>query len=412
MSAHANDVTLPTGERITLGAARGRLVAGLMVVGGAGLALALGLALAGGQQGMRYFLHSYLTSYVFYLSLSLGGLFFVAVQHVTRAGWSVTVRRQAEILAASMPVLIVLFLPIFLPVVRGSHALYEWNDPAAVAHDELLNAKVPYLNMPFFVVRCVIYFAVWWFLGRYYYSRSLRQDETGDPAWTLRMERISPVALILFALTVTFFSFDVLMSLTPHWFSTIYGVYYFAGCVVGVLCVLILASVGLQASGRLTDSITDEHYHDLGKLLLGFVIFWGYIAFSQYMLIWYANIPEETSWYLARQTGGWVWVALLLLFSHLLIPFVGLLPRAAKRNRAVLAFWAVWLLAAHWLDMYYLVMPSLGAESLPVSPIDACLLLGIGGIYVAGVIRTAGTHALVPHHDPRLGEALTFAENF
>jgi hypothetical protein len=200
------------------------------------------------------------------------------------------------------------------------------------------------------------------------------------------------------------------MSLSPHWFSTIYGVYFFSGAVVAFFAAIILAAAALQLSGRLKNSISIEHYHDLGKLLFAFVIFWGYIAFSQYLLIWYANIPEETQWYLARQSGPWVWVSLVLLFGNLLIPFFGLLSRHAKRRKWSLSFWAVWLLVMHWIDLYYLVMPSLGGQSatLPFSAIDICLFLGIGGVYLAGLVHTAGQRPLLPVADPRLKESLAF----
>ena len=254
-------------------------------------------------------------------------------------------------MAANFPCLTVLFLPIIVPVLLGSHSLYAWNDPSAVAGDPLLRHKAPYLSAGFFGVRAVIYLAVWWLLGRFYLTRSLEQDRSGDPALTLRMERLSPVALLLCAVTVTFASFDWLMSLSPRWFSTIFGVYFYSGAVVGFFAAIILAAVVLQLLGRLRTSMTVEHYHDLGKLLFAFVIFWGYIAFSQYLLIWYANIPEETEWYLVRQSGPWLWVSLVLLFGGLLIPFCGLLSRHAKRRRWSLAFWAVWLLAMHWLDL-------------------------------------------------------------
>jgi len=171
---------------------------------------------------------------------------------------------------------------------------------------------------------------------------------------------------------------------------------------------LIVVAFALQQSGRLTRSLNSEHYHELGKLLLGFIVFWGYMAFSQYMLIWYANIPEETVWYLPRQQGPWATVSLVLLFGHLLIPFVGLLSREVKRRRAVLLTWAVWMLVAHWIDLYYLVMPALGAEQLPLGAIDVCCLLGIGGLYLAGWMQLADRQALLPIGDPRLGESLAF----
>jgi hypothetical protein len=164
----------------------------------------------------------------------------------------------------------------------------------------------------------------------------------------------------------------------------------------------------VQAGGMARHSITVEHYHDLGKLLLGFIVFWGYMAFSQYMLIWYANIPEESVWYLARQSGPWKWISLSLLFGHLLIPFLGLLSREVKRRKMLLGFWAVWILAAHWFDLYWLVMPTFAPNTLPLGPIDFCCAAALGSLFLAGIVWTAGTHALVPLKDPRLNESLAF----
>ncbi len=395
-------------ERTTLEGIAPRAALGLAALGLAGLVAGLGFGLVR-NDGLQYFFHAYLMNYCYFLSISLGALFFVALQHATRAGWSVTVRRLAELLAANMLCLLLLFLPVIVPVLMGDTGLYRWNEPEEVALSELLQHKEIYFHPIFFAGRCIFYFAVWGLLARFFLRRSLRQDESGDPVLTMQMERLSPLALLLFAGTITFASFDWLMSLAPEWFSTIFGVYYFSGAAVGFFAAIILLAMLLQASGRLTASITVEHYHDLGKLLFAFVVFWGYIAFSQYMLIWYANIPEETTWYLARQSGSWMWVSVVLLFGHLLIPFFGLLSREAKRRKALLAFWAVWMLAAHWIDLYWLVMPSFEhPQGLPLGPIDAGCLLGIGGLYFAGVLRVAGDRPLVPRADPRLDESLAF----
>ncbi|MHC4399425.1 MAG: quinol:cytochrome C oxidoreductase [Planctomycetota bacterium] len=409
------------GQTTLEGLAAPRTVCALAAAG-AGVAL-VGLVLAFfGTGGLQYCFCSYLVSFCFFLSISLGALFFVLLQHVTRAGWSVTVRRLAEILAANVILFAALFLPILLVVVCGGFGVYEWADGDTVAGDHLLEHKRAFLNVPFFVVRSVLYLAVWTLLARYYLSRSLQQDESGDPAVTLKMERLSGPALLLFAFSITFAAFDWLMSLEAHWFSTIFGVYYFSGAAVGFLAAVILAAIGLQGAGRLKTSITTEHYHDLGKLLFGFIVFWGYIAFSQYLLIWYANIPEETGWYRDRQTGLWVWLTVGLLLGHLFIPFLGLISREVKRRKPLLAFWAVWILAFHWFDLYWLVMPSFwhrivgasaGDTSAAFSPalgavIDLCLLVGLGCLYVAGAGWIAGNRSLVPRKDPRLSEALEF----
>jgi hypothetical protein len=374
------------------------------------MALAAGLSLGwSGHDQLRAFSASYLVNYMFFLSISLGALFFVALQHLVRAGWSVTVRRLAEILAANMVYLAILFLPILAPLLLGLTGPYDkWLDPQKIADNKLLQGKLPYLNVPFFTARAVFYFLVWGLLARFFLRQSTGQDESGNPELTRRMEKAAPAALILFGLTVTFASFDWLMSLEPAWFSTIFGLYYFAGSVVGSLAALILFALALQKGGMARQAITTEHYHELGKLLLGFIIFWGYIAFSQYMLIWYANIPEESFWYLARQTGPWTWVSVGLLFGHLLIPFLGLLPREVKRRRILLGTWAAWMLVAHWIDLYWLVMPTFAPRDLPLGIMDLCCLTAVGCLFLAGTVRTARGCALAPLGDPRLGESLAF----
>ena len=404
-------------ERITLPLTTPGLAKVLGAVGIAGLAAGFGFGLAQ-RDDLRYFFHAYLVDFAFFLSISLGALFFVALHHVSRAGWSVAVRRLAEIFLGNLALLAVLFLPILLAMTAGNHSLYRWADPQVVAASELLRHKAGWLNLWFFALRAAFYFVAWTLLARFFFRRSLQQDRSGDPQLTIQMERASGPALLVFAGTVTLAAFDWLMSLEPAWFSTIFGVYYFSGAAVGFLAALVLAALVVQGSGRLTGTITAEHYHDLGKLLFGFVVWWGYIAFSQYMLIWYGNIPEETVYYLKRQTGPWAIVSLVLLFGHLLIPFLGMLPREVKRRRVLLGFWAVWLLVFHWLDMYWLVMPNLGGGAgcqpassgrLAICPtIDVCLLVGMGGLYLAGVLAAAGGRPLVPLKDPRLGESLAF----
>ena len=354
---------------------------------------------------------SYLVSYLFFLSISLGALFFVVLQHLVRAGWSTAVRRLAEILAANLVWWGILFLPILVPVLLGKSDLYAWSIPGAAAADELLRHKGPYLNPAFFAARAVFYFVVWGLSAWFFLKWSTRQDESGDPAVTERLEKTAPAAMILFGLTVTFAAFDWLMSLTPEWFSTIFGLYFFAGSVVAALAAMILFAAALQAGGTARRVITIEHYHDLGKLLLGFVVFWGYMAFSQYMLIWYANIPEETVWYLERQTGPWTWITAGLLFGHLLIPFLGLLSRTVKRSRVLLSFWAVWMLAMHWIDLYWLVMPTFAPDRLPLGIMNWLCLSGVGCLFLAGVLWNARRRSLVPLGDPRLNESLAF-ENF
>lgn len=386
------------------------IVAGRVLVGAGLIVLALAWLDARSRGNLEHFYHAYLANFCFFLSISLGALFFVMVQHASRAGWSVTVRRPAELLAGLLPWSAVFFLPILVPMLLGNHALYAWTDARFVADHQAVQAKAAYLNVPFFAVRAVLYFAVWGFLARGLLRMSVAQDHAGAPAATLRMERMSYVGLILFAPTVSFAAFDWLMSLEPEWFSTLFGLYYFSGAAVAAVASIILAAVLLQASGRLTDLVTAEHYHDLGKFLLAFVVFWGYMAFSQYMLIWYANIPEETFWFGLRQQGPWLGVSLALLFGNLLVPLVVLLPRQVKRRKGLLAGCAAWLLVFHWLDLVYLVMPArsaAGGGSVIGMPDLACLA-GLGAAFLGGAALVAGRRLLVARNDPRLGEALAF----
>lgn len=394
---------LPAGAR-TLGW-------GCAAVGVVLLAVAAWLGNAAGD-GWRGFLRSYLVAWCFWASISLGGLFFTAVQHTTRAGWSVSVRRLAELCGAVMPVLAVLFLPLLVPVLTGSEGLYPWVAPEAVAASELLQHKSPWLNTTWFGARAVVYLAVWVWLGRLFLVGSVRQDTDGDVGRTIAFERFSPLALILLALTTTFASFDWIMSLEPTWYSTIFGVYFFSGAAVAILSAMILFAVGLRAAGVLRDAITVEHDHDLGKLLFAFTVFWGYIAFSQYLLIWYGNIPEETEYYLHRAHGIWGGWSLALIIGHLVLPMVGLLSRHVKRRPLLLAFWAVWLLVMHWADLAWLIWPSAGANAVWSVPIEAACMFGVGSLWLAGWLHWASHCALAPMADPRLPESLRFENSY
>jgi hypothetical protein len=384
-----------------LGARVWRAAGGVGVVA---LLASLVLASAGGAGWQRFFF-SYLLSFTYVLTLALGALFFVILQHLTRAGWSVVVRRWAEGIAATLPLLAVLALPI---AVLGLPHLYHWANPEIVAGDALLRAKQPFLNVPFFLVRLVVYFGLWSLLARFFFSRSLQQDATGDPQLTVQMERRSALAMLGFALTLTFAAFDLLMSLDAHWFSTIFGVYVFAGCVVSFFALLTVVVFATQRAGMLRHAITVEHYHDLGKLLFAFTVFWAYIAFSQYMLIWYASLPEETEWLLRRQTHGWGWVGLILLFGHFLAPFVALLSRAPKRRPRLVVIAAAWMLAMHWVDLYWVVIPEVSPQAAMPHLLDLTTLLGLGGLFVAAAAYLMRDRSLIPEHDPRLTESLMF----
>jgi hypothetical protein len=391
-------------ENRHLGALGTRVARIAALVGGAGTVASLAVA-ALAADGWRRFFFSYLLSFSYLLTLALGALFFVILQHLARAGWSVVVRRWAEAIAATLPALAVLAIPI---VAFGLHHLYHWTHAEAVAADHLLQAKQPYLNVPFFVVRLAVYFAVWTLLARFFLTRSLAQDENGDAALTQQMERRSAPAMLLFALTATFAAFDLLMSLDAHWYSTMFGVYVFAGSVVSFVALLTVVVFATQRAGMLRHAITVEHYHDLGKLLFAFTVFWAYIAFSQYMLMWYANLPEETAWLLRRQTNGWGWVGLVLLVGHFALPFAALLSRAPKRRPRAVAAVAAWVLLMHWFDLYWVVVPEVSRTSAVPHLLDLTTLVGLGGLVVAFAAYRMRGRSLVPERDPRLAESLRF----
>ena len=384
---------------------------GALFAKAAGLALiCLGLSAALGASegdGFKRWSYGYLAAFMVALAVTAGSLFWVCLQNLVNARWSVAIRRVGELFAANMPLLGILSLPLVVPVVMGNGVLYVWADKAQRASDHLLAHKAGYLNPTFFLVRMVGYFAFWTWLSRFYLTSSRRQDETGGAEIAPSMGRVSGPAMIVFGLTLTFCAVDLLMSVEPRWFSTMFGVYYFASCVLAVHITLILSLMWLQQKGRLAKTITTEHYHDLGKMLFAFVIFWAYIGFSQFMLIWYANIPEETVWFKHRFAGGWGNVSWTLLYGHFVIPFFGLLSRHIKRNKTTLAFWCFWMLAMVYIDMYWLVLPALDVEP-NFKAMDLLALLGLLSALVAGAAREAGKKNLIPTKDPRLEQSLAF----
>jgi hypothetical protein len=373
----------------------------------AGLALALLGALVCGALGVanpKQFYFSWLVSFLFFLSLALGALFFVLIQYAAQGSWGIVLRRIGETLFATMPVLAALWLPVLL----GLQDLYAWAVPGAAANDALLQWKAPFLNVPFFLARAVLYFGCWTVIALVYYRLSRRQDATGDHAVSARLRRMAGPAIIVLALTQTFASIDWIMSLTPHWYSTIFGVYFFAGSFVGFIALLSVVSVAMRQAGLLDTVISAEHLHDVGKFLFAFTAFWAYIAFSQFFLIWYANLPEETIWFKARLEGSWKAVSVLLIAGHFAVPFLYLMGRSVKRRGATLAAGGLWLLAMHFLDLYWQVMPTLHPEGVRLSVLDAAAFVTIGGCVVAAAGWLLRRQALLPVRDPRLEESLAF----
>ncbi|GJM43413.1 MAG: membrane protein [Gemmatimonadota bacterium] len=400
-----------SGEQITLGPVGDRVTRIAGAIGVLGLVATALLGMQGGVEGQARAMNSYLVAFCFFLSIMLGALFFTLIQHVTRAGWSVVLRRFAEAIAANAPLMAVLALPILVPIALGRDLLYVWTSSEALAHDHLMAGKVGFLNPTFFLIRMVVYFGAWSLMGSWFFRKSVEQDTSGDPNLTVKMQSASAPGLFVFAITLTFASLDLLMSLEPNWFSTMFGVYFFAGSALAFFATLPIVSYFTQKAGRLVGLISREHYHDMGKFVFAFIVFWAYIAFSQYMLYWYANIPEETVWFLRRQTGQWESLSWLLLFGHFIVPFLALISRIPKRAKGTLIVGAFWMLLMHYADLYYVAMPHLSEGVIPLSLMDLTAMLGVGGFFVASVATRLRNRSLVPQRDPRLHESLAF-ENF
>ncbi len=382
-----------------------------VLVGIALLAVSIGMGVSDGLREQFFF--SYLVGWTFCLSLALGSLFVVVIKHLTKASWVVVLRRIPEVLAASFPLLAVLAIPILVSLFDPHGPYHHWTDsgiadPTGSHFDEILAGKVAYLNIPFFLIRVVAYFAIWILVSGKLYRLSLQQDVTGDPEIGARQRRVSAWGLPLLAVSTAFASYDFLMSLDPHWFSTIFGVYFFAGAFMSAFCVMALTGIGLQRAGMLRGIITGEHYHDLGKLMFAFVVFWAYIAYSQYMLYWYGNIPEETAWFRHRLEHGWETHSAVLLFMHFILPFVILLPRSVKRSRVALATMAIWLLVMQWFDHHWLAMPVLHAEHATIHWLDVTSWLGLGSLFLGCFGWRLSRHSLVPEQDRLMAASLAF----
>lgn len=399
------DIDIITPEKLSFG----KRMAGFGAVAMAAGIFLLGVCHATGKgQGddLRRFYFSYTVAFSFFLSLSLGALFFILLQRLLQGVWSVAVMRVAEMFAGNIPLMAALSIPILL----GKSQIYPWAAAGIdYAHNELLAHKSPWLNGSFFDSRVAAYFVVLSVISIYYTRQSLAQDRMGAEESALaavRMKKLSGPALALFVPTIAFISFDLVMSINPYWASSMFCVYFFAGSCMVFFAALSLLSINLVAMGKLRGVITEEHRHDMGKMLFGFVFFWSYIAFSQYLLMWYANIPEETEWYLRRQTGQWNDVSMLLIVGHFAIPFAALVTGQAKRNTALLAVMSIWLIVMHYADLYWLIMPEYMEGRVPLHIMDLMALAGIGLIYKGfAAIMYAGKY-LVPFGDPRLPDAI------
>jgi hypothetical protein len=363
---------------------------------------ALILAVLDGIRAPEQFFRSYLLAFVFWLGFPLGCAAFLMVHHLTGGLWGLPIRRPLEAGTRTLPLLTAFALPLLL----GLGRLYSWTHPALVAADTALKFKQPYLNLPFFLIRNVIYFAVWWVLARRLNRLSDEQDRTGDPTLAGRLETLSGPGLVLYGLTVTFFSIDWIMSLEPHWFSTIFGMIFMVLQVLGALALSILVAGLLSKREPVAGAITPDRFNDLGNLVLTFVMLWAYLAFSQFLIIWAGNLTKEIPWYVTRAEGGWAIVALMMIFFSFAIPFYLLLMRAIKRHVETLSVLCGALIVMTFVDIYWMVVPAFEKAGPRFYLLDFLLPVGMGGIWIAAFVRELKSRPLLPMHDPRFEGAL------
>jgi len=401
---------------------------------GAGLAIALlflglsiiftlvaGTANSGHESKWSRFFHSYVIGWSYIFTLSAGMLWLIILHYLVRGRWITAIKRIVEAMATAMPIVFVAGLGFIIPMLAGYKDLYYWAHPDAKL-DHHLAFKLGWLSPEFFALRYVIYGVVMSGIAAYFAKMSRKQDESGDPKISETLRIASGPAMIIFSVVMCMVAFDVLMSIAPKWFSTIYGVAFWGSGCIGAFAALALLVLGIQRTGRLTHSVNAEHYHDIGKWMFAFTFFWAYTAFSQFMLQWYGNMPEETHWYKYRMFGEWQWVSIAILVGYFAFPFVFLLSRWTKRIVPSLVFFAVWQLVFHWLDLYWNVMPSYDwtvahhegtrivagpltgnpeLHHVGFSPVDITVWIGLVGVWIAGVGRGL-TGNLLPVKDPTL----------
>jgi len=384
--------------------------------------------LAGHASRWARFFNAYVIGWLFIFSIALGCLWLILLHHLVRGRWATVVRRIAEAVAGAMPIVFIAGLGFIIPLLAGYQDLYYWahSDARDIAIQPHMHHKLGWLDPTFFSIRFIVYGVIFSAMAAYFAKKSRQQDDSGDPKLSEHMRIAAGPGMVVFALTTSAVAFDVLMSLAPKWYSTIYGVNFWGSACIGGFAVLGLLVLGIQRSGRLVHSINAEHYHDIGKWLFAFTFFWAYTAFSQFMLQWYGNMPEETVWYKYRLFGEWQWVSIAILVGYWAFPFVFLLSRWTKRIVPSLVFFCVWQFVFHWLDIYWNAMPAYDWQvsfheaarvvtgpymgntayhHVGFSPIDVTVWIGLCGVLLAAIGRNL-TGNLIPIKDPTLGLSL------
>jgi hypothetical protein len=387
----------------SLTAAIGRLRRPSLVAGVVALAACAAGAVASSSPAA--FFRGYLFAFVFFTGLSLGCLAIVMLHHLTGGAWGIPIRRILESGTRTLPLMAILFLPIAL----GMKHLYTWSRPEEVAKDALLQAKEAYLNVPFFLARSAFYFAVWIAIAYFVNRWSLEQDRASSPALSRKLQLLSAAGLVAYGLTMTFASIDWVMSLDPEWSSTMFGLLFVASWALSAMAFVIATMSLLSSRAPMAGIVRASHFHDLGKLLLALVMLWSYFAFSQFLIIWSGNLPEETAWYLRRLRGGWGWIAIAVVVLHFALPFLLLLSRDLKRDARKLAMLAGFLLLMRLVDLFWMIEPEFNRAHFHLSWLDVLAPLGIGGIWLAMFSWQLQQRPLVPLNDPQLESVLAEA---
>jgi len=349
----------------------------------------------------RQFFQSYLIGWTFCTGIAIGSLALLMLQHLTGGGWGLVIRRALEAATRTLPVMAVLFLPVIL----GAHSIYhEWADHEEAAQHPVVQFKSGYLNVPFFAVRAVVYFAVFITLAFLLNKWSLAQDRTADNRYTKKMRLLSGPGMVALIFTVTFASIDWYMSLEPEWFSTIYGFIFVAAWTLSALAFVIAVMANLSGDEPMRRIVAPLHFHDLGKLLLALVMLWAYFAFSQFLIIWSGNLPEEIVWYIRRMHGGWGALIVTIAILHFAAPFLFLLSRDLKRNPRRLVLVAVLIIVMRMVDLLWMLVPAFGHRMWIL--VDVVALLGFGGLWLALFTWQLGKRPLIPINDPQFESTL------
>ena len=372
-----------------------------LIVGAVGAVLCL----AGAVTSPEQFYRSYLVGFLFWAGISLGCFAVLLLHHIFGAAWGFVVQRMLEAGTRTFALLAVLFLPLLL----GLHHLYEWTHADVVAGDPVLQAKSAYLNVGFFVGRAVFYFLAWMGIAALLNRWSQQLDQGGAPALADRLKNSGPPGLLVYGLTVTFATVDWVMSLDPHWYSTMFALIFIAGQVLSTLAFVVLAMRLLGEHQPLADVLRPAHLHDLGNLMLAFTMIWAYVSFSQFLIIWSGNLPETITWYKDRSEGGWQWVALGLILFGFALPFAILLSRFVKRRARLLAIVAGLVLLMRWVELLWVVQPTFRPGEIGFHWLDLAAPLAIGGLWLWFYARQLKSRPLLPQLDPRMKEAFADA---